>query len=155
MTLNKLGRLGVCDAPPLISAAHTPSEGHPMAQPKRFCDVTEDDLRQVYDAMPTIHGNMTFQQALDDQTMRLLMQRQAAVGMHVVPDSEPVQLRAIPAKPHGRLYLFEDDVGRFYHAMRDALVVLSSQGKHASECNALEHALQCMARYTKPAKSRH
>ncbi len=155
MQLNQLGRLGVCDTPPPMWAIQQPSEGHPMAQAKPFCDVTEADLREVYNAMPSIHSAMTFERAVGDDTMRLLMQRQAAAGIAREPAPDAAHRRAIPAPVNGRLYLFEDDVSRFYHAMRDAFVVLVEQGSHPSEANALERAMHHMARYTKPAKAKY
>jgi|SRR5690554_5624102 len=158
MKTNQLGRLGVCDTPPII--CHGPSwpnccEVIPMPVPKPYAQVTEADILEVYNHMPAIHTVMSWEQAKSDPSMAILMRRQAALGCLTQTAPEPLPARKMPVPTWGRCYLFEPGVKKIYTALRSAYAALTSgtcEPDNADVRQQLERAIEHLAKHTKPAK---
>ncbi|BFM20481.1 hypothetical protein [Gilvimarinus japonicus] len=128
-----------------------------MPEQKPYAEVTESDIRQVYNHMPAINQVMSWEQAKADPAMSILMRRQAAAGCIDEPAPDQPPRRQVPVPTWGRCYLFESDVQKVYSALRNAYAALTAGENHRSStntCYQLERAMAHLAANTKPANTK-
>ena len=126
-----------------------------MPIPKPYADVTETDIRQVYDHMPAINQVMSWEQAKADPAMAILMRRQAASWCIDQPPAEQPPRRQLPVPTWGRCYLFEPDVKKLYGALRNAYAALTTGADdfdRSDICEQLARSMSHLATHTKPTK---